>query len=85
MLSTTVQSFAKQMNELFAKIEDAREPLIIERAEGNMVVIPQSDFDNIMLFFRNKRKEKEEYGQLRDAFFQSSRQAMASKIEKYLD
>jgi hypothetical protein len=27
----------------------------------------------------------EEYVQLRDAFFQSSRQAMASKLERYLD
>jgi PHD/YefM family antitoxin component YafN of YafNO toxin-antitoxin module len=85
MLSTTVQSFANQMNELFAKIENIREPLIIERAEGNMVVISQSEFDNIMLFLHSKRQEREEYNQLRDAFFRASRQAMASKIEKYLD
>ena len=85
MLATTLRAFASQVNEMFAKVNAAKEPLIIERKEGNMVVLSQSDYDELILFLQNKKQEKEDYMQLRDSFFQTSRQALSNVMEKYLD
>jgi PHD/YefM family antitoxin component YafN of YafNO toxin-antitoxin module len=85
MIATTVQSFAIQIDELLSQLEIKHEPLIIERDGGNWVAIPQVEFDNLMASLHKKQKNREEYVQLRDTFFQSSRQSMASKLEKYLD
>ena len=85
MLATTLRAFASQVNEMFAKVNAAKEPLIIERKEGNMVVLSQSDYDELILFLQNKKQEEEDYIQLRDSFFQTSRQALSNVMEKYLD
>jgi PHD/YefM family antitoxin component YafN of YafNO toxin-antitoxin module len=81
MIVTTMQSFVSHIDELLTKMEIEQEPLIIEREGGNLVVMPKIDFDSLILF----HKEREEYVQLRDAFFQNSRHSMANIIDKYLD
>jgi PHD/YefM family antitoxin component YafN of YafNO toxin-antitoxin module len=85
MEATAVQSFATHVDELFATRANKRAPLVIERNNGNLVIMTQVDFDNLMSFAHKKKKKHEEYAQIRDAFFQSSRQSMANKIAKYLD
>jgi PHD/YefM family antitoxin component YafN of YafNO toxin-antitoxin module len=85
MLATTLQSFASKVDEMLTKVDTTKQPLVIERKGENMVVISQSDYESLILFMQNKRSEQEEYIQLRDTFFQNSKQAMMNAIEKYLD
>lgn len=54
---------------MLTKVNTTEEPLIIERTGGNIVVLPQSDYDQIIAFIQNKKKEQDEYTELRNVFF----------------
>jgi len=48
MIATTMKNFTTHADELFAQIEDMREPLVVERSGENMVVLAQMDYSGIM-------------------------------------
>jgi PHD/YefM family antitoxin component YafN of YafNO toxin-antitoxin module len=45
---TTIQNFKNNINGLFDKIEDIREPLVVERQGENMVVLAQMDYNSML-------------------------------------
>ncbi|GHS90394.1 hypothetical protein FACS1894201_11710 [Bacteroidia bacterium] len=47
-MKATIQSFSSHIEDLFAKIEDVREPLVVERDGENMIVLAQMDYNGIM-------------------------------------
>jgi PHD/YefM family antitoxin component YafN of YafNO toxin-antitoxin module len=44
----TMENFTAHTDELFAQIEDEREPIVVERSGENMVVLAQIDYSGIM-------------------------------------
>jgi hypothetical protein len=65
-------------------IEYNKKNTTAKRVKSPVLTHPLSDSlnksDNV-----DCKEERDEYIQLQDIFFQTSRQAMANKIEKYLD
>ncbi|GHV66478.1 hypothetical protein FACS1894199_09990 [Bacteroidia bacterium] len=47
-MEATIQNFTSHVDDLFAKVEDIREPLVVERKGENMVILAQMDYNGIM-------------------------------------
>jgi PHD/YefM family antitoxin component YafN of YafNO toxin-antitoxin module len=47
-MEATIQNFTNNVDTLFARVEDIREPLVVERVGENMVILAQMDYNGIM-------------------------------------
>ncbi|GHT45300.1 hypothetical protein AGMMS49965_22120 [Bacteroidia bacterium] len=47
-MEATIQHFTNHVDDLFAKVEDIREPLVVERIGENMVILAQMDYNGII-------------------------------------
>lgn len=48
MTSVTVQNFTAQIDEILDQIETCGEALLVEREQGNFMVIPERDYNSII-------------------------------------
>jgi len=48
MTTVTMQKFATQMDEMLGEVENNGDPVLVEREQGNFIVMPERDYNSIM-------------------------------------
>ena len=48
MTTVTMQKFATQIDEMLGEIENNGDTLLVEREQGNFMVMPERDYNSIM-------------------------------------
>jgi antitoxin YefM len=48
MTTVTMQKFATQIDEMLGEVENNGDPVLVEREQGNFIVMPERDYNSIM-------------------------------------